>query len=185
MARWLFNVMTMVWLRWRGGTTVRSRCCIDAIVWCSDGTIALMQGMSMMQWKWIDVLFHHHYRTIALLTNLHFCCLKKMAARLLCSLQLLWFTLHWSSMLVFNGCLFVWGLSSHSKIFHSFWDVTITGKGLKILTYARHSLPLCSEVSWRGTSTVTRDILYNVHLQGPVSLRLVAERLAVELYFTI
>ena len=127
MARWLFNVMTMVWLRWRGGTTVRSRCCIDAIVWCSDGTIALMQGMSMMQWKWIDVLFHHHYRTIALLTNLHFCCLKKMAARLLCSLQLLWFTLHWSSMLVFNGfhvCMgFIVPLENFSFILrrHHYW----------------------------------------------------------------
>ena len=42
---------------------------------------------------------------------------------------------------------FVWGFSSHSKIFHSYGDVTITGKGLQILTYIRHSWPLCSEGS--------------------------------------
>ena len=33
-------------------------------------------------------------------------------------------------------CLFVWGFSSHSRIFHSYRDVTITGEGLNILTYA-------------------------------------------------
>ena len=37
--------------------------------------------------------------------------------------------------------VFVWGLLSHSRIFHSFGDVTITGEGLQILPYARHSLP--------------------------------------------
>ena len=36
-------------------------------------------------------------------------------------------------------CLVVWGLSSHSRIFHSYGDVTITGEGLQIFTYARHS----------------------------------------------
>ena len=44
-------------------------------------------------------------------------------------------------------CLFNWSLSSHSKIFHSYGDVTITGEGLQILTYARHSWPLSSEGS--------------------------------------
>ena len=29
-------------------------------------------------------------------------------------------------------CLFVWGFSPHSRIFHSFGDVTITGEGLHI-----------------------------------------------------
>ena len=43
--------------------------------------------------------------------------------------------------------LFVWGFSSHSKIFHSFGDVTITSGGLQILTYARHSWPLSSDGS--------------------------------------
>ena len=34
---------------------------------------------------------------------------------------------------------FVWDLSSHSKNFHSYGDVTILGEGLQILTNARHS----------------------------------------------
>ena len=44
-------------------------------------------------------------------------------------------------------CLFVWGLLSHSRIFHSYGDVTITGEGLQILTYVAHSWPLSSEGS--------------------------------------
>ena len=32
-------------------------------------------------------------------------------------------------------CLFVWGFMSHSRIFHSYRDVTITGEGLQMLTY--------------------------------------------------
>ena len=44
-------------------------------------------------------------------------------------------------------CLFVWGFSSLSRIFHSFGDVTITDGGLQILTYSRHSWPLNSEGS--------------------------------------
>ena len=66
-----------------------------------------------------------------------------------------------------------WGLSSHSRIFHSYDDVTITGEGLQILTYARHSWPLSSEGSLAS--------VYNGHLRGPVTLTLIAERLAVEL----
>ena len=42
--------------------------------------------------------------------------------------------------------LLVFG-SSHSRILHSFGDVTITGEGLQILTNARHSWPLSSEGS--------------------------------------
>ena len=33
------------------------------------------------------------------------------------------------------------------RIFHSYGDVTITGEGLQILTYARHSWPLSSDGS--------------------------------------
>ena len=40
----------------------------------------------------------------------------------------------------------LWG-SSHSRIFHSYGDVTIAGEGLQILIYARHSWPLSSEGS--------------------------------------
>ena len=43
--------------------------------------------------------------------------------------------------------LFVWSLSSHSRIVHSYGDVTIAGEGLQILTYARHSWPLSSKGS--------------------------------------
>ena len=50
--------------------------------------------------------------------------------------------------LILFVCLFVWNLSSHSRIFHSYGDVTITGEGLQILTYARQSWPLSSESSW-------------------------------------
>ena len=46
-----------------------------------------------------------------------------------------------------NVCLFVWGLSARSRMFHSYGDVTITGEGLRILTYARHSWPLSSDGS--------------------------------------
>ena len=76
----------------------------------------------------------------------------------------------------------VWSLSSHSRIFHSYGDVTIPGEGLQILTYARHSWPLSSEGSlashnllWHGAS------VYNGHLRGPVTFTPIAERLAVEL----
>ena len=43
--------------------------------------------------------------------------------------------------------LFVLGLLSHSRIFHSFGDVIITGEGLQILTFARHSRSLSNEGS--------------------------------------
>ena len=33
-------------------------------------------------------------------------------------------------------CLFIWGVKSHSRIFHLYWDDTITAEGLQILTYA-------------------------------------------------
>ena len=51
---------------------------------------------------------------------------------------------------VFCECLFVsqfWEFSSHSRNFHSYGDVTITGEGLHILTCARTSWPLSSEGS--------------------------------------
>ena len=43
--------------------------------------------------------------------------------------------------------LAVWSLSSHSRIFNSYGDVTIAGEGLQILTYAQHLWPLSSEGS--------------------------------------
>ena len=45
-------------------------------------------------------------------------------------------------------CLIVClGSTSLSRIFHSYGDVTITGEGLQICTYARHSWSLSSEGS--------------------------------------
>ena len=37
------------------------------------------------------------------------------------------------------GFFYVGLISSHSRFFHSYGDVTITGEGLQIFTYARHS----------------------------------------------
>ena len=55
-------------------------------------------------------------------------------------------TIYW--LMVFFCCFFfVWGFSSHSRIFHSYGDVTITDEELQILTYARHSWPFSSECS--------------------------------------
>ena len=56
------------------------------------------------------------------------------------------YTIHFYQGIFF--CLFVWSLSSHSRIFHSYGDIIIAGEGLQILTlYARHSWPLSSEGS--------------------------------------
>ena len=41
--------------------------------------------------------------------------------------------------------MFVWGFSSHSRIFHQYGDVT--GEGREMFTYTRHLWPLCSEGS--------------------------------------
>ena len=49
--------------------------------------------------------------------------------------------------LFLNCCLIVWCLSSRSRIFHSYGDVTITREGLQILTYFRNLWPLSSEDS--------------------------------------
>ena len=50
-----------------------------------------------------------------------------------------------------EGCislfLFVWSLSTHSRNFHLYGDVTIAGEGLQILTHARHSWQLIIEGS--------------------------------------
>ena len=45
------------------------------------------------------------------------------------------------------ACLFVLSFSSHSKIFHPWGDITITGERLQILNNARHSLALDSDDS--------------------------------------
>ena len=65
---------------------------------------------------------------------------------------------------------FLWVFPSHSRMFHSYGDVTITGKGLQILTFARHSWPLILE----GTLACHTD--YDTgHLWGPVTLKPIVE----------
>ena len=77
--------------------------------------------------------------------------------------------------------LFVWGFSSQSRIFHSFWDVTITAERL-LLTYAHNLINMTIEqwgffsvphLLWHGTS------VYNSHPRGSVTLIHIAEHLAV------
>ena len=79
-------------------------------------------------------------------------------------------------------CLFVWGSSSHSRIFHSCGDVTITCEGLQILTWVYSALMAIDQwgflnvphLLWHGAS------VYNGHLQVLVTLTPIDERLAVE-----
>ena len=78
---------------------------------------------------------------------------------------------------------FVWSFTSHSRFFHSFWDVTITGEGLRILTYARHSWPFISVP--RAHLLLHRTSVYKCHLRGPVTLTTFADRLAVELSLSV
>ena len=54
--------------------------------------------------------------------------------------------------------MFVWSFSSHSRIFYSFEDVTISGKGLQNLTFVRRLWPLSSEGSLGATPIVKRGI---------------------------
>ena len=59
----------------------------------------------------------------------------------------MWQNLNSVSFLMIDWWFVCLGFSSHSRIFHSYGDVTITVEGLKVLTYARHSWPLSSEGS--------------------------------------
>ena len=76
---------------------------------------------------------------------------------------------------MFFVCLFVRGLSSHSRTCHLYGDVIIAVIELQILTCARHSCLLSSEGSFACHTSV-----YNGHIRGPVTLT-PAERLAEEL----
>ena len=71
-------------------------------------------------------------------------------------------------------CLFE-VFASHSNMFQSYDEVTITGRGFQILTYTWHSWPLRDfsvlYVLWHGAS------VYNCHLRGTMTITTVAERL--------
>ena len=66
------------------------------------------------------------------------------------------------------------------EFFYSYGDVTITDEGLQILTCS--ALLAIERGGFFGVPTVTWGIrFYNGHLRGPVTLKPIAERLAVEL----
>ena len=69
--------------------------------------------------------------------------------------------------------MFVWGFSSHSRIFHSNIDAIITSEGMQILTYTLYSVFMDiahwgffnrTHKLWHGTT------LYNGDLRGLVTL---------------
>ena len=74
---------------------------------------------------------------------------------------------HWNGRGFPFACLFAWGFSSHS---HSYGDVTITGEGLHILTYA-----------WQSLSDENGASVYNGYPRGPMTLTPIAEIITVEL----
>ena len=78
--------------------------------------------------------------------------------------------------------LFIWGLSSHSRIFHSYAEVTITSGRLQILNNARNSWPLSSEGSLAfHTYSDTGHPFLMVISEEPWHSNPISERLAVEL----
>ena len=74
---------------------------------------------------------------------------------------------------MFHLFLFAWVLLSYSRFF-PLRDVTITGEGFQVLTYARQSGPLSCE----DYLVCHGPIVHNGHLRGPATLTPVAERLA-------
>ena len=60
-------------------------------------------------------------------------------------------------------------------MFHSYGDVTITGEGLQILTYARHSWPFGSKGSLACHTHYDTGHHYG-HLRGPLTLTPITER---------
>ena len=78
-------------------------------------------------------------------------------------------------------CLLVKGLTSHSRLFHSYGDATIRVEGLQILTYTRHSWPLSIEGPL--VCHTNCDTEHPLKWSSSITMILtpVAERLAVEL----
>ena len=75
------------------------------------------------------------------------------------------------------GVYFVWGLSSYSRIFHSFGDVTINGEGLHFFFYLCSALMTIEQQE--STSTVTLGIRLKWSREHTTPT--IPERLAVEL----
>ena len=60
-----------------------------------------------------------------------------------------------------------WGFSFCSKFFYSYWDVTITGEGPQILTYAQVLLPFSSDTHiccWAISSEAVTSCFYDLGL---------------------
>ena len=76
--------------------------------------------------------------------------------------------------------MFVWiPIENFSLIFTHL--VIIAVEGFQILTYTRHSCPIGTEGSLACHTYCITGHLFNGHLQGPVTLTPVVERLSVEL----
>ena len=82
---------------------------------------------------------------------------------------------------MFGWLVYFWGLSSHSRIFHSYGDVTIAGEGCKFLSRLGTHGNWADRVLKCATLTVTS--ICNGHLRGHVTLAPIAERLAVTTCF--
>ena len=93
---------------------------------CSDNWLLFVLG-----WLWDDPWWCKYIVVIRYLVTLQY------AISRICYV-------HWYPSLF---SLFVCGFSSNLRIFHTYGDVTITGEGLQILTYARHLWPLSREGS--------------------------------------
>ena len=67
-------------------------------------------------------------------------------------------------------CLFVVFCPARKFFIHAYGDVSITGEGLQILTYAQHSWPLSSKGSLAcHTYCHTGASVYDGHLRQPVT----------------
>ena len=58
------------------------------------------------------------------------------------------YSISYDALISFDVCLFVLSFSSHSRIFHSYGDVTITGERLQILTYQLQT------IEWNAASQI-------------------------------
>ena len=79
-------------------------------------------------------------------------------------------------------CLFVLGFLSHSRIFHSYGDITMAANFdlcSALMVIEQWGFFCVPHLLWHGTS------VYNGHLRGPVTLTPIAERLEVELSLPI
>ena len=82
--------------------------------------------------------------------------------------------------------LLVCGFSSHSRICHSYGDVTISSEGLHILIYIYSALIVIESSEGSLACHFDGASVYNYcYLRGPVTLTAVAKRLAVELSISV